>query len=221
MLYSAVPDSLDGWIPVAGFGGDLRLYHYEQSAWHSPDEEHLTMRFLTLTPMAILTAALVTGCVAESTPTSESRPGLTANIIDHNTADHFTAVDPVSFEVENPCNGESIIFTGTAESQITLVDTREHLDAGFSVHTEFQQHTTATGTGSESGATYTINDIFHEGFESPNPPAPHATISAHGTTRVSSNIDGLSFLGHFVFQAVIPSGQEFKVTVSLDRLTCS
>ena len=65
-----------------------------------------------------------------------------------------------------------------------------------------------------------INDIFHEGFESPNPPAPHATFSAHGMTRVSSNVAGLSFLGHFVFQAVIPSGQDFKVTASLDRVTC-
>jgi hypothetical protein len=39
-------------------------------------------------------------------------------------------------------------------------------------------------------------------------------------TRVSSNVAGLSFLAHFVFQAVIPSGQDFKVTASLDRVTC-
>ena len=179
------------------------------------------MRSLTFTRGAILTAAFLTGCGSESSPTAESMPGLTADATAHNTADHFKTVDPVTFQVDNPCNGESITFTGTAESQVTYVDTREHLDAGSAVHVEFQQHTTATGTGATSGATYTINDIYHEGFESPNPPAPHATFSAHGTTRVSSDVAGLSFLGHFVFQAVIPSGKEFKVTTSLDRLTCS
>ena len=114
-----------------------------------------------------------------------------------------------------------IVFTGTAKSQVTFVDTRENLDAGFSVHAEFQQRTTATGTGWETGATYTITDIFHEGFESPNPPAPHFTLSNHSTTRVRSDVDGLSFLGHFVFQAVLPMGQDFKVTTFLERLTCS
>ena len=162
------------------------------------------MRSLTFTRLAILTAAFLTGCGSESSPTAENIPGLTADAADPNTADHFQTVEAVTFEVENPCNGEVIIFTGTAKSQVTFVDTRENLDAGNSVHAEFQQRTTATGTGSETGATYTITDIFHEGFESPNPPAPHSTLSNHSTTRVSSDVDGLSFLGHFVFQAVLP-----------------
>jgi hypothetical protein len=179
------------------------------------------MRFLTLTPMAILTAAFLAGCGSESSPTAENSPGLTADAIAHNTADHFTSVEAVSFDLDSPCNGESITFTGTAESQLTLVDTRENLDAGNSVHSEFQQRTTATGTGSETGATYTINDIYHEGFDSPNPPAPHVTFGANGMTRVSSDIAGLSFSGHFVFRAVVPSGQDFKVTTSLERVTCS
>jgi hypothetical protein len=178
------------------------------------------MRSLTFTRVAILTAALLTGCGSESNPTDVSTPASTAYAIAHNTADHFTAVDPVTFDIDSPCNGESITFTGTAESQVTYVDTREHLDAGNSLHAEFQQHTTATGTGSETGATYTINDIYHESFESPNPPAPHATFGANGMTRVSSDVAGLSFSGHFVFQAVIPSGQDFKVTTSLERVTC-
>jgi hypothetical protein len=173
------------------------------------------------TRVAILTAAFLTGCGPESSPTAESTPGSTAYAIAHNTADHFTATDPVTFDIDSPCNGESITFTGAAESQITFVDTRENLDAGNSVHVEFQQHTTAIGTGSVTGATYRINDIYHEGFESPNPPAPHATFRANGMTRVSSDIANLSFSGHFVFQAVIPSGQSFKVTTSLERVTCS
>lgn len=178
------------------------------------------MRSLTFTRVAILTAAFLTGCGSESSPTDESTPASTAYAIAPNAADHFTAVDPVAFDIDSPCNGESITFTGTAESQVTYVDTRANLDAGSSLHTEFQQHTAATGTGSETGATYTINDIYHESFESPNPPAPHATFGANGMTRVSSDLAGLSFSGHFVFQAVIPSGQDFKVTTSLERVTC-
>lgn len=188
------------------------------------DLSHLetpTMQSLTLTGAAMLAAVLLTGCGSDSDPTAVNLPTRTADATDPNTADHFQTVEAVTFEVENPCNGELIIFSGTAETQVTFVDTREHLDAGFWLHMELQQHTTASGTGSETGATYTINDIFHEGFESPNPPAPHFTVAEHATTRVTSDIAGLSFLGHFVFQGVVPSGQDFKVTASLDRLTCS
>jgi len=179
------------------------------------------MRSLKCTGVAILTAAFLTGCGSESSPTGESTPGPTAYVIAHNTADHFTAVEEVSFEIESPCNGELITLTGTAVSQLTLVDTRENLDAGNSLHYEFQQRTTATGTGTESGAIYTINDVYHESFESPNIPAPHFTLGANGMTRVTSDLAGLSFSGHFLFQAVIPSGQDFKVTTSLERVTCS
>jgi hypothetical protein len=179
------------------------------------------MRALTFTGIAILTAAFLTGCGAESSLTDESSPSLAANAGDHNTADHFKAVEAVSFEIDSPCNDEHITFTGTAESQITLVDTREHLDDGNAVHTEFQQHTSATGTGSLTGANYTIDDIYHESFQSPSPPAPQLTLGANGMTRVSSDIAGLSFRGHFVFKAVIPPGQDFKVTTALEAVTCS
>jgi hypothetical protein len=202
------------------FTGKGRVHQYEQ-VHHLSHLENLIMRSLTLTGAAMLATALLTACGDESGPAAVNVPALTANATDPNTADHFTTVEAVTFELESPCNGELILFSGTAETQVTLVDTREHLDAGFWLHMELQQHTTASGTGSVSGATYTINDIFHEGFESPNPPAPHAVLSAHATTRVTSDLAGLSFLGHFVFQGVIPSGQDFKVTVGLDRLTCS
>ena len=179
------------------------------------------MRSLTLTGAAMLMATLLTGCGAEAGPTAENASGLLADATSPNTADHFKTVEAVTFEGQNPCNGELITFTGTAAIQITLVDTREHLDAGFWNHMEFQQHVTASGTGSESGATYTINDISHEGFESPNPLAPHFTFTEHATTRVTSDIAGLSFIVHFVFHGVVPSGQDFKLTVGLDQLTCS
>ena len=179
------------------------------------------MRSLRLTGVAMLAAAFLTGCDADSSPTAQTTPGLTADVTDHNVADHFKSMETVTFsDGVNPCNGEQITFTGTAKSQMTLVDTREHLDAGNFLHMEFQQHVQATGTGSETGATYTINDIFHESFDSPNPSA-HLTLSDHATTHVTSDLPGLSFKAHFVFHLVVPSGTDLKVTTDLDWVKCS
>jgi hypothetical protein len=100
------------------------------------------------------------------------------------------------------------------------VGPREVLDAGGFLHMEFQQQVRATGTGSETGATYTLKDVLHENFETPSEPAPHLTFSSHGTSHVTSDLPGLSFDIHFVFHVVIPSGKDFKVTREMERLTC-
>ncbi len=169
-----------------------------------------------------MVAALLTGCDADSTPTAQTTAGVTADATDHNVVEHFRSVTTVTFsDAVNPCNGEQITFTGTVESQVTVIGTREMLDAGNHLHREYQQHVRATGTGSETGATYTMNDIFHESFDSPNVPAPHVTLSDHATTHVTSDLAGLSFKAHFVFHLVVPSGKDFKVTTDLERVTCS
>jgi len=189
-----------------------------------PHVENPTMRSLTvtLTGVAMVVAALLTGCGTEAGPTAESVPGLTADATDHNVADHFKSVTPVTFsDGVNPCNGEQITFTGTVESQVTVIGSREMLDAGGFLHREYQQHVQATGAGSETGATYTINDIFHESFDFPNGSAPHVTLGDHATTHVTSDLPGLSFTAHFVFHLVVPSGKDFKVTTDLDWVKCS
>ena len=179
------------------------------------------MRSLILTGAAMLTAALLTGCGAEAGPTAENAPGLTADATDHNVADHFKSVVPGTFDVENPCNGELIILSGEEIDQLTLVGPREALDAGGFLHMEFQQQVRATGTGLETGATYTLKDMLHENFETPNEPAPHFTYSAHGTSHVTSDLPGLSFDIHSVFHIVIPSGKDFKVTREVASVTCA
>jgi hypothetical protein len=178
------------------------------------------MQSLTLTGAAILTAALLTGCGAESGPTAENVLGLAADAADHNVADHFKVVVTGIFDVESPCNGELIILSGEERDQFTLVGPRELLDAGFFYHLEFQQHVRATGTGSETGATYTLNDMFHENFNTPNGPAPHFTYSAHATSHVTSELPGLSFDIHFVVHVVGPSGKDIKVTRDVESVTC-
>jgi hypothetical protein len=204
------------------FTGKGRVLQYEQV--HDLSHlETLTMRSLTLTGAAMLTAALLTGCTgdaAPTAPTAENIVGLTADATDDNVADHFKIVVPGTFDVENPCNGELIILSGEEIDQLTLVGPREVLDAGGFLHMEFQQQVRATGTGLETGATYTLKDMLHENFESPNEPAPHLTFSSHGTSHVTSDLPGLSFDIHSVFHVVIPSGKDFKVTREVQRVTC-
>ena len=178
------------------------------------------MRSSTLTGTAMLAAALMTGCGADSSPTAQTSSGLAADAADHNVADHFKSVVPGTFDVENPCNGELIILSGEEIDQLTLVGPREALDAGGFLHMEFQQQVRATGTGLESGATYTLKDMLHENFEVPNETAPHLTFSSHGTSHVTSDSPGLSFDIQFVFHFVIPSGKDFKVTREVARVTC-
>ena len=178
------------------------------------------MQSLTLTGTAMLAAALMTGCGADSSPTAQTSSGLAADAADHNVADHFKSVVPGTFDLENPCNGEVIILLGEEIDQLTLVGPREDLDAGFWLHMEFQQQVLATGTGLQTGATYTLKDMLHENFESPNEPAPHFIFSSHGTSHVTSDRPGLSFDIHSVFHFVIPSGKDFKVTREVERVTC-
>jgi len=178
------------------------------------------MRSLTLTGAAMLMGILLTGCASEDSPTAPAIPSLAVEDAGHNAADHFKVVEAVEFEVESPCNGELIAFSGEAIYQTTRVGTREVLDAGLAVHGEFYSHLRATGTGQESGASYTINDIYHENFESPSPPAPQITFSVGGMFHVTSDLPGLSFDAHFGFHGLaLPSG-EFKVTRELESVEC-
>jgi len=169
------------------------------------------MRSLTLAGPAMVMGMLLTGCGAESGPTAENVAGLTADAADHNTGSHIKLVETFTEPLVNPCNGEEIVFSGEAITQIT--------DVG-GLHSELQGSASGTGTGPESGATYAYNLVFHESFNTPSVTAPQANFFANANARVTSNLPGLSFTAHFVFHGVaLPSG-EFKVTRNLDRVEC-
>jgi hypothetical protein len=162
------------------------------------------IRSLTLTGAATLVVALMTGCGAESGPTAESAPGLTA---DAEIADHFELREVITFEAANPCNGELITFIGESFYQVTVVGTQEEgPDAGQPVHFEFQQVVKVTGTGSETGASYTVNDTYHEGYN-----APHNYLE-RGSFHATSSVPSLSFRGYFDFHVVVLPSGEFTVT---------
>ncbi len=178
------------------------------------------MRSLTLTGAAILTAAFITGCGGESGPTAENTPTLTADATDHNTVDHLSYVEPATFAFNSPCNGELITFVGENDIQVTKVAPRADLDQGYYLHYELLSRTRATGTGAETGATYTIHDIYRESFNSPNGPAPHVTGGTGGVSHITSSLPGLSFNTRFLFHFVVPSDKEFKVTREVETITC-
>jgi hypothetical protein len=179
------------------------------------------MRINRLATSALVAAALLTGCAGDDAPTAPTTPTLAVTEAGHNAADHFQIEMAVDFQIENPCLlGELIDFSGEETGQLTFVDTREHLDAGFFVHSEHQGRVTATGIGSETGATYTINTVFHESFDSPSPPAPQFTASFHERLRVTSSVSGLSFVIRRLIHVLATPTGGFKVTQDVETVKC-
>jgi hypothetical protein len=202
--------------PMALFDGKLRVGH--QAGLRLPRTRSLTMRRLTLTSaIAILT--LSTGCAAGDTM-APMPPSLRVEEAGHNATEHQSGVDAIEFEILSPCNGELIAFTGTDTYSLTLVGTPEALASGFAVHGTFHSHVRATGTGLESGATYTMDDVFQESFNSPSPPATQFTFAEHGRLHITSDVAGLSFVGYFLFRGVVLPDGEFKVVVESERVEC-
>lgn len=169
------------------------------------------MRSQTLTGAAVLMGMLLTGCGAESGPTAENIAGLAADAVDHNTGNHIKLVETFTESpIVNPCNGEAIVFSGVAVSQINNVD---------ELHFEFLTRASGTGTGPESGATYAYTVTAYENVNKPDG-VTVATFGAGANARMISSIPSLTFTAHFQFHGVfLPSG-EFKVTRDLDRVEC-
>jgi hypothetical protein len=168
----------------------------------------------------LLLGAVLAACDQSGAAPSPTEPSF-AEDAGHNAAEHIKEVNQVSFELENPCNGEVIVMSGTEVLQATFVDKPENLENGFSVHNQFQSQVDATGTGPLSGATYSMHDVTIQNFESPSPPAPQFTASFHETAQVTSSDPTLDF----VFKALVhvllnPGTAEFTVTKDREEGTC-
>jgi hypothetical protein len=168
----------------------------------------------------LLAAALVTACADDQPTTAPATPSF-AEDAGHNAADHFKIDEPIAFQLESPCNGELIEMVGRETGQINAVDKPENLANGNSVHFEHLGRAVATGTGATTGATYSLNDVFHEGFESPSVPAPQVAISFRETLHVTSSAPGLGFTVQVLFHLVNqPSADEVLITKDIESLTC-
>ena len=98
---------------------------------------------LLLLPTTALVGALVLGCTDQSTPTGpRGDPALSpANLAQ--AVVRFTRQEPFAFDVESPCTGELIHFTGEIKEQVTSVGPQELLDQGSALH--FEDHAVISG----------------------------------------------------------------------------
>ena len=176
------------------------------------------MRIRPLAAGAVL-AAMLGACAERDATTAPAVPTFRVEDAGHNVTQHFRGSAAIEFEFQNPCNGESITFAGVTDSSLAVVGPM--LEEGIApVHVKFHALTRATGTGQLSGGGYALHDVFHTNFESPSPPATQVNFSAHGRTRVTSNISGLGFTlrGGFHFVGLPKGG--FKITRDFDEATC-
>ena len=171
------------------------------------------MRSFTLTGAAVLAAALLTGCGAESGPTTETTPGLAA---ERHTAEHSSTTYTFEDYVGNPCNGETVHLTGIGVQQTNVVN-----GGGGVLHYELQLVEDITGTGLTTGASYRSHNVSEEGFNSPTVVALNVTYTFREESYVMmSTTPGVSFRAGALFHFVaLPSG-EFKVTRDLESLEC-
>ena len=183
------------------------MRHFAKHLARLPDISHmetLTMRSLTLTGVAMLAAALLTGCGPDSDPIAANTAGSLADARSSQTVDHFSINEPFpgGDVFVNPCNGETIQFTGTLVGQVTTMLTH------FELHTVIS----ATGTGLTTGAAYTFYVNHHEAFNSPTPEALNFTYRFLERDKATSTTPGLSFAGHSYFNFVALPDGTFKIT---------
>jgi hypothetical protein len=169
---------------------------------------------------ALVLGAALAACDQSGAAGSPTEPSF-AEDAGHNAAQHIKEVNQVSFELENPCNGEVIVFSGTEVLQATFVDKPENLENGSSVHNHFHSQVDATGTGPLSGATYTMHDVTSTNFESPSPPAPQFTASIQDAAKITSSDPALDFRFKALVHVLLnPGTAEFTVTKDREEATC-
>jgi hypothetical protein len=164
---------------------------------------------------ALFAAATLTACDGTDAPTA---PRIQSRVEDagHNTTDRLTFTEPVAFEVESPCNGELIAFTGEDSVRMKLVIAPG--DIGIHVVTDIRS--SYAGIGQATSAQYVLSSKYHENFESPSPPALQVTFSAHNREQVISNQPGLSFDLLFQLHGVVPATGDVKFTKDVEAAEC-
>ena len=167
----------------------------------------------------LVLAVVLTACAGDPADTP-SGPSYAIGA-GHNAADHVTTTTQVSFSLVSPCNGETIPFSGTQVIENTKVATPEDLENGFSVHNQLRMLVDATGTGSVTGASYSIHQVSSQNFESPSPPAPQFEAKFQMTSQVKSSVDGLDFRVRQLIHGVLaPSMDQLKFTANVLETTC-
>ena len=164
------------------------------------------MRALNSTGSGILTVFFLAACGSDSGPTTENSVASVATASVAKTAAHFSETIPVVETVINPCNGETVNFSGTVFIQGGQVSSDGPL------HSELHARVRQTGIGEETGVTYTLRATFHEIFESPTGPALNSTVGATDRGFVQSSDASLSFRWLYAFHAIVQPDGDVMIT---------
>ena len=155
-------------------------------------------------------SALLAACEgAEPGPTAENASDLAA--VERHVAQHSTSTIPEDSYSINPCNGETVHFTGIITDQVNTVAVGD-----ATLHLEDQGTLSASGTGLSTGVSYRVHASSGVTFNFPNPTAANATFTERDHFHFHADTRGLDFMGaFFVHVVVLPSG-EVKVTREVD-----
>jgi hypothetical protein len=161
----------------------------------------------------LILTALLAGC---DSPTQPASVGLTSSAPDLLKQHEGEVVrQPLSFVIDNPCNGELVTLTGEELHVFNGVDPT--LEGNFTNFTDFFK-LSATGVG-ESGTEYVIHFAEHFTFDSPTPEAPQVSFTFRGADVLVSKGAGANFIAHFTFHfTATPNG--FEVETTLDKAEC-
>lgn len=169
------------------------------------------MRSLTT---CLILAALLAGC---DSPTQPASVGLTSTPPDL-LKEHVGEIvrQPLSFVIDNPCNGELVTLTG--EELHVFNGVGPGVESGnFTNFTDFFK-LSATGIG-ESGTQYVINFAEQFTFESPTPESHQVSLTFRSANVLVSKAAGANFIGHFIIHITLTSNG-FEVETTLDKAEC-
>jgi hypothetical protein len=160
------------------------------------------MLSLKLPGTTLLVATMLAGCGAESSLTENHATGLAADAGDIRPT-HTSFTDQLDEVVINPCNGETILLSGTATGQANSVGL---------LHVETHYVVQETGIGQTTGARYILRDVFREVFNSPSEPAVDFTFTFREAYHFNSSKAGQSFTGVAAVHYVQPATGEGHFT---------
>ena len=154
--------------------------------------------------LCVLAAAL---CILVTVPASSNA----APVPDHFT----TGTYPLSFSVDNPCNGELIEFDGTYTSTITYISDAERGRFRY----QRVQRVTATGVGSFGNKySFHLADAQAQMYLWPSDPYFEVT-SWTNTTQVGS-VTAPNFVAHMTFKITTNALGESTAVFDAARTEC-
>ena len=176
-----------------------------RSAPRNQQKESHMRRLVTLQSTLGLTL-LLAACNGADTTAEPMAPAsdVTAAVI----AVHFVNPGTFAFDIENPCTGETVSFSGERFEQITAVGTQELLEQGQAFRCEDQASLSGIGTGTSSGTEYRIRDVIHFGIRSPSAEALNFTQVFNERIQAIAQGSADDFFIHVNFHVtVLPDGR--------------